>query len=103
MSLPDLWPIQRAVDNARRYANHLYNNARRADDYDHAKDAERVASEGESALRKLSEQYSDLRSLKASSERAYDEYVANGRDCCSCHINAPCGYCTRQSDEEGAE
>ena len=99
VSLPDLWPIECAVSNARRYANHLYNNARRADDYDAAKDAERVAAEGERALRMLSEQYSNLRSLKSAAERAYDEYVTNSRECCSCHISAPCDYCINKDHD----
>lgn len=100
MNLPDLWSIDLAVRNARRYANHLYNNAKRADDYDYAKDADRVASAGERELRKLLEAWSEIKSLKASRERAYDEYVTNPPECCSCHISAPCSYCTREIDED---
>ncbi|WP_458788947.1 hypothetical protein [Dyella jiangningensis] len=100
MDLPDLWPIEMAVQNARRYAKRLYNTAKRADDYDAAKDAERIATAGESELRKLSIAWNEIKSLKASRDRAYDEYVTNQHECCSCHISAPCSYCTRELDED---
>lgn len=36
--------------------------------------------------------------MQAERERIMDE--ATDSDGCSCHINPPCGYCMRQSDEE---
>lgn len=41
------------------------------------------------------------RQLTPEQER-YDDYVQSRRyqpDCCSCHINPPCGYCTRDIEE----
>lgn len=95
----NLYAIDAAVNNARRYANHLYNTARRADDYDRARDAERIAHEGEAELRKLSSAWGEIKALIADRNRAYDAYVTNVSECCSCHIIAPCSYCTSQPDE----
>ncbi|GEM_PF-4919828 len=39
--------------------------------------------------------------MQAERDRLIDEATDN--DGCSCHINPPCGFCMRQSDEEDAE
>ncbi|WP_293875523.1 hypothetical protein [Sphingomonas sp. UBA978] len=41
------------------------------------------------------------RQMQAERDRLIDEATDN--DGCSCHINPPCGFCMRQSDEEDAE
>ena len=41
-----------------------------------------------------------LRDLKTAADRAYDAYVTREPECCSCHISAPCGWCTSQTDDE---
>ena len=42
-------------------------------------------------------------------QREYDRLAMNGwrrddddyeAECCSCHINAPCGFCTREIEED---
>lgn len=101
MRLPELWDIDMAVRNARLYANRLYNTARNAYDYDNARDAERIASQGEAALRLLSSSWSEIKSMFAERDRAYDRYVTRDRECCSCHICAPCSYCTSKTEDEG--
>lgn len=43
---------------------------------------------------------------RTNSEHEYDRYAATGTlsdsdpDCCSCHISAPCSYCTRETEDE---
>jgi hypothetical protein len=100
--LPDLGNIQQAIWAARRMAQRAYNTARSADDYDEARDLERVASAAESDMRKLSELYPDIRSMKRERDRAYDAYVLNRRepDKCTCHLSPPCSYCIEASKEE---
>lgn len=100
MDMPDLYRIQDAVHNARRYANRLYNTAHGVDDYDNAREAERVAQMAEVEMRKLTDMWPEIKSMKSSAEHAYDAYVTYIPDCCSCHLVAPCGYCTREVDEE---
>lgn len=52
----------------------------------------------------LSRAMPDFRSYMANKAVEYDRYVTRLRepepDCCSCHINPPCGFCTRQTDED---
>ena len=38
------------------------------------------------------------RLAEAERDRLLDE--ADEADCCSCHINPPCGFCTREADAE---
>lgn len=101
MSLPSLYDLEAAVRNARRYAMHLHDTAKRADDYDRARESTRIAQQGEQAMRQLSSMWSEIKSLMAARDRAYDQYVTSRQECCSCHITAPCSYCTDQSEETG--
>lgn len=44
----------------------------------------------------------ECRGCKGSREYAYDQYVTsdNYPSGCSCYINPPCSYCTREMEEE---
>jgi hypothetical protein len=61
----------------------------------------KLAYEQDAALSKV---MPDLRAYLRDKSRAYDAYVTRDREpdaeSCSCHINPPCGYCTRQGDDE---
>ncbi|MDM8352858.1 hypothetical protein [Brevundimonas diminuta] len=70
-------------------------------------EAYRICSERERALEgaareldRLSAVWPKARALIAESERSYDRYVERDREACSCHLSAPCSFCTSQSDED---
>lgn len=104
----NLWPIFSAVSAAARMADRISYDARpNSDAYQQAKNDAAVARQAESELAKLSANWSRIQSLLASSEREYDRYVTRGggyaddeRTGCSCHLSAPCSYCTRDADAE---
>jgi len=69
-------------------------------------EAYRICSEREHALRaaereldRLSSVWPKAKALIAESERSYDRYVEREPESCSCHLSAPCRFCTSQSDE----
>lgn len=72
--------------------------------YERARDLVRISRDAQAELRKLSDAMPRLRELKDAADREYDRYVTRQRceefDGCSCHINPPCGFCTRETDEE---
>jgi len=57
---------------------------------------ERDIRAGRTALAKLQEAWPRIKALAAEAERSYDLYVTRDRlaDACSCHLSAPCGFCT---------
>ena len=91
--------IYDAIMELQREANFRRNIGGR-NNYDRARDLDRIYSEAMAEQRALSDALPRLKALKAEADRAYDRYVTRGPECCSCHISAPCGYCTSQSDEE---
>ena len=68
--------------------------------YERARDLDRTRQEAEREYRLLADAMPRLRALKAEADKAYDKYVERGPDGCSCHINPPCSYCTREADED---
>lgn len=75
-------------------------------DYQRSKDLRLIVERARPEYRALSEAMPRLRALKAEADRDYDRYVTRDRepsaDGCSCHINPPCGYCTRETEDEEA-
>lgn len=68
--------------------------------WERARDLERTYRDASAELRALSEALPRLRELKAAADRDYDRYVTREPEGCSCHINPPCSFCTREIDEE---
>lgn len=70
------------------------------------RDLKRTVQAAKTEERALSEALPRLRALKAEADRQYDRHVTRisepEADGCSCHINPPCGYCTREGEEEAA-
>lgn len=100
--------IDSALSDLARAVETIRHTARGADAYDRARWMERNASEAQKELSKLSALWPRIRGLLADADRAYDAYVTSPsrnyeddeRTGCSCHLTAPCGFCTSQSDEE---
>lgn len=98
--------IYYAIETLRREADRASWNAKGVDERDRARDMKRTAEEASKEYSKLSEAMPRLRALSSEADRAYDSHVTRERERepvdegCSCHINPPCGFCARQSDEE---
>lgn len=63
---------------------------------------ERALREAERAMTALEKVWPKAKALIASSEREYDRYVTSEPQGCSCHLSAPCSFCTMQTDDEAA-
>lgn len=63
-----------------------------------------TAREAQREYNELAKVMPDVRAYIAEKAVQYDRHVTRAREWedegCSCHINPPCGYCTRQSDED---
>jgi hypothetical protein len=70
--------------------------------YERARDLDRIRQQADAEYNRLSDAMPRLRSLKDEADRAYDRYVTRepSTDGCSCHLSAPCSYCTREVDED---
>lgn len=68
------------------------------DNYDRAKEMRRVAGEAMRQYQAIADALPRLRALDAEASRQYDRYVTSSREPegCSCHLMAPCSYCTRE-------
>lgn len=63
---------------------------------------ERALKDAERALDRLLAVWPRAQALIAVAETSYDSYVTREPENCSCHLSAPCGYCTNQDDEDEA-
>lgn len=97
--LNDIWTAIRSLEAA---AEKLYYSATNVEQRDRVRDFQFAAKRGMEAYNRLSSKLPRAMELLAASEREYDRYVTREPECCSCHINAPCGFCLAQSDEEAA-
>lgn|SRR3546814_661452 len=72
--------------------------------WERSRDMKRVASEAMAQYNALSAALPRLRDLNAAAEREYDRYATRmpEMDGCSCHLSAPCSYCTRDIKDEAA-
>ncbi len=86
-----------ALSALRRAANIMDNTNR----FDFAREFRMAARDAQKELDRLNSALPELMSLKRSADRAYDIRVTTEREpeCCSCHINAPCTYCTSHCAE----
>lgn len=102
LSLNRIYEAISCLEREASYRRNMGGNA----NYERARDLDRARQEAEREYRVLSEAMPRLRSLKAEADRQYDRYVTrmpdDERQGCSCHINPPCGFCTREADEEEA-
>lgn len=96
--------IYYAINALEREAERLSWNAQGIEQRDRARDLARTAKEAAAEYRILSEAMPRLQALKSEADRQYDSYVTRPRfedeGGCSCHISAPCSFCTRQTDDE---
>lgn len=93
--------IYYAISSLEREANFRWNVGGR-DNLDRYRDLQNIMRDAMAEYHALSEALPRLRSLKAAADREYDNYVTRERECCSCHISAPCGYCTRETEDAEA-
>lgn len=68
--------------------------------WERARDLDRAYRDASAELRALSDAMPRLRALKAQADWQYDRYVTREPECCSCHINPPCSFCTSQSEDD---
>lgn len=105
MSNLSLDAIYYAINSLERECNFRWNVGGR-DNLDRYRDLQRIMKDAMAEYRLLSEAMPRLRELKSAADREYDRYVTRFEDrepeCCSCHISAPCGFCTRETKDEAA-
>lgn len=99
MSQLSISAIYDAITSLDRECNFRWNVGGR-DNLDRYRALQRIMKDAMAEYRLLSEALPRLRDLKSAADREYDSYVTRERECCSCHISAPCGFCTSQSDED---
>lgn len=90
--------IYDAISSLESEANFRWNVGGRVN-LERYRDLQRVIRNAMAEYRALSEALPRLRDLKAAADREYDRYVTRGPDGCSCHLSAPCGYCTRETED----
>lgn len=105
MSHLSLNAIYSAITSLERECNFRWNVGGR-DNIDRYRDLQRIMKDAMAEYRLLSEAMPRLRELKKAADREYDRYVTRFEDrepeCCSCHISAPCSFCTHQTEDEAA-
>jgi hypothetical protein len=103
MSLPSLNNIYYAIYELDREAQ-FRRNLGGSSNYERARDLDRIRKDAIAVYNQLSEAMPRLRSLKVEADRSYDRYVTRPPldEGCSCHINAPCSFCTRAIDRAEA-
>jgi len=89
--------IYDAISSLEREANYRW-NVGGSSNLERYRDLNHIVKNAMAEYNALSAAMPRLRSLKADADRQYDDYVTREPDCCSCHINPPCGYCTRDAD-----
>ena len=98
--------IYDAIEALSREADRLSWNAAGWEQRERARDLKRIVERARPEYRALSDRLPRMRALLAEADQLYDRYVTRDRDHdaegCSCHINPPCGFCTRQSEEDEA-
>lgn len=94
-----------AICELEREADFRWNTGNRYN-LDRYRDLQHTIRAARAEYNALSAALPRLRDLKNAADREYDNYATrvtcDDEGSCSCHINQPCGYCTRQTDEEEA-
>lgn len=91
-----IWSAIQCLEREAQFRRNIGNNS----NYERARDLDHAYKQAMAEYRQLSDALPRLRSLKDAADREYDRYVTREPESCSCHISAPCGYCTSQSDED---
>lgn len=96
--------IGRAIRAGSAAVEALRTWVRGAEAYRICDERERAIQHGEAALTKLEREWSRIKSVVEATDRSYDLYVSRGADDepqgCSCHLSAPCSWCTMQPDPD---
>lgn len=96
-----LWDIESALRDGHAANEALSTWTRGPDAHDRYRERRDCIERGLATLRRLNEVWPNAKALLAAEARAYDAYVTRDPEpCCSCHLSAPCGFCTSQPDEE---
>lgn len=90
--------IYDAISSLESEANYRWNVGGR-NNLDRYRDLQRIMRKAMAEYRALSEALPRLRDLKAAADREYDRYVTHEPEGCSCHLSAPCSYCTRETED----
>lgn len=99
--MSDLNDIYDALRVAERLAEFQYRHARHSDDYQEARDNAATARRGMAAYDRVASGMPRMQALEKAADDAYDRYVEDPSSWgCSCHISAPCSYCTREVADE---
>ena len=93
--------IYDAITALEREANFRW-NVGGSENFERYRDLNRMMKLALVEYRQLSDALPRLRALKVEADRQYDRYVTRQPECCSCHISAPCGFCTREDAGEDA-
>lgn len=91
--------LERVIDFAQRYSEYLKDRGG-IDSFERGRDVELAVELASQELRELQSQLPRLLELRASADLAYDRYVLDGQQGCTCHINPPCNWCVSQSEPE---
>lgn len=104
MRIDSLYYAASQLESAANWLDHITTGWEARDRVKSFRDTAREAMREYEALSKI---MPDVRAYIQQKAEAYDAYVTRepawDDGGCSCHINPPCGYCTRQSDEEEEE
>jgi len=102
-NLPDLSHISHAISVLQDRAQYLQNVATGGYAHDAAYRASQIANLAAVEMRKLEAKWSAFLTFVRQTEKAYDTYVCNPIQECTCHINPPCNFCIEKSIEENEE
>ena len=96
LSINAIWD---AIEALEREADFRW-NVGGSGNFERYRDLKRDAKRAMVEYRQLSEALPRLRGLMAEADRQYDHYVTREPVCCSCHISAPCSFCTCEDTEQ---
>lgn len=97
-----LQDIDDALSSGARAVDSLSSWVRGPDARDRVRAYADSITRGQAALRALYSTWPRAKALLEASAREYDAYVTRdpGDGGCSCHLCAPCSFCTSDADEE---
>jgi hypothetical protein len=102
LGIGDIYDAIFALEREANFRRNIGGNG----NYERARDLDVIRQRASAQYRPLQDAMPRFRSLSAEADRSYDRYVTRDREPdaegCSCHINPPCGYCTRETEEDEA-
>lgn len=98
----NLSDIERGIRSGQSAVESLRTWVKGVESYRICDERERALRDAERAVAELYKVWPKAQALIAESERSYDRYVTRDYepDGCSCHLSAPCSFCTMQADED---